>query len=174
MWSHLHEFPDNKQCFNIPLRLCFPAFRMWKVKSTPAEAFWTARSKHGRGMRTEKNYPGTSKSIWNLLYSLWKCPFKFNIIAMRTLTSNIESLAKLTQFYVNIDSLSFSVYKILHFGMQVEYRDGWPHQNGWIFGKVPKEEGRRGGHFQSKNLLCRFFTFKQRLFGTFPKIHPFW
>ena len=31
-------------------------------------------------------------------------------------------------------------------------------RNGLTFGKVPKGGG---GHFQSKNLYCRFFTFKQ-------------
>ena len=63
------------------------------------------------------------------------------------------------------------------------------------FRKTSKEGGR--GHFQSKNLCCRFFTFMygffrtffekncntifqkwggrgQRLFGIFPKIHLFW
>ena len=35
-------------------------------------------------------------------------------------------------------------------------------QNGWIFGKVLKG----GGHFQSKNLCCRFCTFKQAFFWT--------
>ena len=83
----------------------------------------------------------------------------------------LNQLAKLTQFYVNIDSISFSVQKILYFGLHVEYRDGWPHQNGWIFGKVPKEEGRGMVIFSP---CCRFLTFKQRPFGTFSKIHPFW
>ena len=32
-----------------------------------------------------------------------------------------------------------------------------PQQIGWIFGKVPKG----GGHFQSKNLYCILWTFKQ-------------
>ena len=123
------------------------------------------------GWGQKKNTQVPQKAFWHLLYSLWKCPFKFNMIAMRTLTSNIESLAKLTQFYVNIDSLSFSVQKILYFGLHVEYRDGWPHQNGWIFGKVPKEEGRGMVIFSP---CCRFLTFKQRPFGTFSKIHPFW
>ena len=79
-------------------------------------------------------------------------------------------------------------------------RDGWRYQNGWIFGKLPKGEG---GTSQSKNMLQildlfnRFLRFVfqstfpdklqydipkmrgregggQRLFGTFPKIHPFW
>ena len=36
-------------------------------------------------------------------------------------------------------------------------RDAFPFQNVWIFGKVPKGGG---GHFQSKNLYCRFWTFK--------------
>ena len=36
-------------------------------------------------------------------------------------------------------------------------RDRRRHQNGWIFGKVPKGGV---GHFQSKNLYCRFWTFK--------------
>ena len=36
-------------------------------------------------------------------------------------------------------------------------REGWRLQNGWIFGKVPKGGGC---HFQSKNLYCRFWTFK--------------
>ena len=35
------------------------------------------------------------------------------------------------------------------------YREADPFQNGWIFGKVPKGEGGEG-HFQSKNLCCRF------------------
>ena len=34
-------------------------------------------------------------------------------------------------------------------------RDAFPFQNGWIFGKVPKGGG---GHFQSKNLYCRFLS----------------
>ena len=38
-------------------------------------------------------------------------------------------------------------------------RDGRPHQKGWVFGKVAK--GGRVGNFQSKNLYCRFWTFKQ-------------
>ena len=37
-------------------------------------------------------------------------------------------------------------------------RDAFPFQNGWIFGKVPKGGG---GHFQSKNLYCKIWTFKQ-------------
>ena len=37
-------------------------------------------------------------------------------------------------------------------------REGWRLQNGWIFGKVPKGGG---GHFQSKNLCCKIWTFKQ-------------
>ena len=37
-------------------------------------------------------------------------------------------------------------------------RDGWRHQNGWIFRKVPR--GGWGGG--------------QMPLGTFPKIHPFW
>ena len=36
--------------------------------------------------------------------------------------------------------------------------DGWWYQNGWIFGKVSKGGV---GHFQSKNLYCRFWTFIQ-------------
>ena len=37
-------------------------------------------------------------------------------------------------------------------------RDVLSHQNRWFFfGKFPK---RGGGHFQSKNLCCRFWTFK--------------
>ena len=85
-------------------------------------------------------------------------------------------------------------------GKNVKLRDAFPFQNGWIFGKVPKGGG---GHFQSKNLYCKIWTFKQvyvtmkliqsvarlknlqynfpkmrggsqRPFGTFPKIHPFW
>ena len=30
------------------------------------------------------------------------------------------------------------------------------------------------GNFQSQIFCCRFLTSKQRPFGTFPKIHPFW
>ena len=37
-------------------------------------------------------------------------------------------------------------------------RDDWKYQNGCFFGKVPKGGG---GHFQSKNFYCRFWTFKQ-------------
>ena len=40
-------------------------------------------------------------------------------------------------------------------------RDGWRYQNGWIFGNVPK--GGRG-HFQSKNLYCRFWTERSKDF----------
>ena len=51
-------------------------------------------------------------------------------------------------------------------------------QNGWIFGKFPK--GRGGGHFQSKNLYCRFLplfiddtsvmNFENNLQHNFPKM----
>ena len=74
------------------------------------------------------------------------------------------------------------------------FRDAFPFQNGWIFGKVPKGGGvifnpkiyiadfchyrRYFGHeFQEKFAI--WFSEKwggggQRPFGTFPKIHPFW
>ena len=39
-------------------------------------------------------------------------------------------------------------------------RDAPRFQIGWIFGKVP----RGGGHFQSKNLYCKIWTFKQGFF----------
>ena len=42
-------------------------------------------------------------------------------------------------------------------------RDAAHFQIGWIFGKVPK--GGRGGHFQSKNLYCKIWTFKQCFFS---------
>ena len=193
--SSTYEFPDNKQCFNIPLRLCFPAFRMWKVKSTPAEAFWTARSKHGRGMRTEKKIPRCLKKHFGiccthfenaLLSSIW--------LRWEPWPPTLNQLAKLTQFYVNIDSISFSVQKILYFGLHVEYRDGWPHQNGWIFGKVTKGLwpplifGKSCCTFSSnvilkkpclkvQNLQYKFLDWKwvpPPSFGTFLKIHPIW
>ena len=42
--------------------------------------------------------------------------------------------------------------------LKAPLRDAFPFQNGWIFGKVPKGGG---GHFQSKNLYCKIWTFKQ-------------
>ena len=73
----------------------------------------------------------------------------------------------------------------------LQLRDGWWYQNGWIFRKVPR--GGRGS-FSIKNSYCRFWTFiqvffgekkcnmifrkwwggSQRPLGIFPKIHPFW
>ena len=43
-----------------------------------------------------------------------------------------------------------------------QIREGSGYQNGWIFGKVPKGEG---GHFYSKNLCCKIWTFEQGFFG---------
>ena len=45
-----------------------------------------------------------------------------------------------------------------HFTLREAYR----YQNGWIFGKVPNGGG---GHFQSKNFCCKFWTFEQGFFG---------
>ena len=46
----------------------------------------------------------------------------------------------------------------LNLNATLTFRDAFPFQNGWIFGKVPKGGG---GHFQSKNLYCKIWTFKQ-------------
>ena len=40
-------------------------------------------------------------------------------------------------------------------GAKIALRDESGYQNGWIFGKLPKEGG--GGHFQTKKSRCRFF-----------------
>ena len=95
------------------------------------------------------------------------------MIAMRTVTSNIESLAKLTQFYVNIDSLLFSVQRILNFGMHVEFRDGWPHQNGDIFGLVPREEGRGVVIFNPKIYVADFLHLNKDRLHLFRKFIRF-
>ena len=43
----------------------------------------------------------------------------------------------------------------------VVLRDGWRYQNRWIFCQVPKGGGVGGGHFKSKKLCCRIWTFEQ-------------
>ena len=44
------------------------------------------------------------------------------------------------------------------FAACMRIRDGWQYQNGWILEKFQRGAG---GHFQSKNLCCRFWTYKQ-------------
>ena len=61
-----------------------------------------------------------------------------------------------TPFSGLLSPKKFCTYMIIHkFKDKIEtfstVREAFPFQNGWIFGKVPK-----GGHFQSKNLCCRF------------------
>ena len=73
-------------------------------------------------------------------------------------------------------------------------RDGWPYQNGWIFGKIPKRGG--GGSFPIQKFILQIFAIingtsvmnsgknlqydfpkmrgGQRPCWIFPKIHPFW
>ena len=46
--------------------------------------------------------------------------------------------------------------------LSTRFREASPYQNVWIFGKVPKGGG---GHFQSKNFCCKFWTFEQGFFG---------
>ena len=58
----------------------------------------------------------------------------------------------------------------IHLNSRSHYWNGWPLQSRWIFGKVPN---RDGGHFQFKNLCCRFWTFKQGFLRTELK-NPVW
>ena len=67
-----------------------------------------------------------------------------------------------------------TAWKNANFEMQVEtllldlgcdmLRDGWPYENRWIFGKVPKGGG---GHFQIEILCCRFWAFKKNFLQKF-------
>ena len=65
----------------------------------------------------------------------------------------------------------------LEYCSAVNIRDGSCYQIGWIFGKVSKEgggggRGWRGGHYQSKDLYCRFWTFIKDLFQAFSDFFP--
>ena len=159
--------------------------------------------------------------LWNYCCWWWWLSSMFRWLKRRLLSSNLASKCQQGQVVLVLTKIICFIFPLLHSsrnwarrntslgvcgkGDLVEHADhrGLEHWIAPLLGTVDdnktgefseKFQGGRG-HFESKNLRCRFWTFKQSLlnilfrksnsefpkmrggqrpFGTFPKIHPFW
>ena len=102
-------------------------------------------------------------------------PFLSHIVSSRFRIDKLRSSSNFRVSVIVIMSLSLitnQLWNLFHESLNlklltldftlINLRDAYPFQNGWIFGKVPKGGG---GHFQSKNLYCKIWTFKQGFFS---------
>ena len=81
------------------------------------------------------------------LYATWLGP--------RVVERRLDPITSNTFFSWVVFFPEMRLFSIISRLKDVQPREGSRYQIWWIFGKVPKG-GRVGGHFQSKNLSCKF------------------
>ena len=151
--------------------------KTWVFAKNIANIVNCARLSYERNCREPRSANNSNKQKTSLDQCFLNCLSNNNLKIPRPRSSRVDSYVFFMQYYSEL----FLCDRL---------RDGWPYQNGWIFGKIlgggvisdPKIYIADFCHYKSyfgheyRKSAILFFENEGGggRFGIFPKIHPFW